>query len=276
MLRKTFANRPWWPEFAQGLRDGAPVLFAFFPLGISFGMYAVALGLEWWWAPITALIIYAGSMEFLAAGMLVAGTPLPTTAATALFVNARHVFYGLSVPLERIRNPLLRAYAIHALTDEAYAVLGAKPRDELTGPRMLAVAVSNHVYWAASTAVGALAATAIPFDLEFMGFAMTALFVVLTLEALKHSREAGLFAAALLIGIAAAVLVPELMLLLALVAYAAVALAVAWARRRGHGSRGTSIPAEAAGEPGADAARKPGADAAPEPRADAPGTEEVS
>lgn len=232
---------PWWPEFRLGLRDAVPVFFAFFPLGVSFGMYAVALGLDWWWAPITALIVFAGSMEFLAAGMLVAATPLGTVATTALLVNARHVFYGLSVPLERIRNPLLRGYAIHALTDEAYAVLGAQERDALTGPRMLAVAVSHHFYWVASTALGALAATAIPFDLEFMGFAMTALFVVLALEALKRNREFGLFAAALVIGVAMALVAPEAMLLLALVVYALLALAVVWLRRRGRGSRGAPI-----------------------------------
>ncbi|WP_185714959.1 AzlC family ABC transporter permease [Gulosibacter macacae] len=222
----------WWPEFRKGLADGAPVFFAFLPLGLSFGMYGVALGLEWWWVTLTGLIIFAGSMEFLAVGMLVAGAPIASAATTALFVNSRHVFYGLSVPLERIRNPIARAYAIHALTDEAYAVLGSKPRDELTGPRMLAVGASTHFYWTASTTVGALAASLIPYDLSFMGFAMTALFVVLTLEALKQNREIGLFGAAVLIGLLGNLLAGELMLLLSLVVYFFVALIVV-SRRRG-------------------------------------------
>ncbi|XGU21188.1 AzlC family ABC transporter permease [Rhodococcus sp. 3Y1] len=50
-------------------------------------------------------LIYAGSLEFLAVGMVAAMTPLPYVALTALLVNFRHVFYALSFPLERFATP---------------------------------------------------------------------------------------------------------------------------------------------------------------------------
>lgn len=219
-------------DVRQGLVDSFPVLFAFLPLGLSFGMYAVAMGLDWYWAAVTALFVFAGSLEFLAVSMLLTATPLATVATTTLFVNARHVFYGLSVPLERIRPLPARLYAIHALTDESYAVLGSKNPAELTPTRMLTVQISTHFYWAGSVLVGALAATAIPFDLSFMGFAMTALFVVLALEALKRSREFGLAAAALVISVIAAIVASEAMLVASMLIYLMVALAVVLVRRR--------------------------------------------
>lgn len=219
-------------DVRQGLVDSFPVLFAFLPLGLSFGMYAVALGLDWYWAPITALFVFAGSLEFLAVPMLLTGAPLPAVATTTLFVNARHVFYGLSVPLERIRPLPLRLYSIHALTDESYAVLGSKNPDELTPTRMLTVQISTHFYWTTSVMVGALAATAIHFDLSFMGFAMTALFVVLALEALKRSREFGLAAAALVVAVIVAMVASEAMLVASMLIYLVIALAVVLVRRR--------------------------------------------
>ncbi len=219
-------------DVRQGLVDSFPVLFAFLPLGLSFGMYAVAMGLDWYWAAVMALFVFAGSLEFLAVSMLLTAAPLATVATTALFVNARHVFYGLSVPLERIRPLPARLYAIHALTDESYAVLGSKNPAELTPTRVLTVQISTHFYWTGSVLVGALAATAIPFDLSFMGFAMTALFVVLALEALKRSREFGLAAAALVVAVIAAMVASEAMLVASMLIYLMVALVVVLVRRR--------------------------------------------
>ena len=214
------------------MRDAGVIFLGYFPLGLSYGMFAVALGLDWWWATIAAAAIYAGSIEFLVAQMLAVGAPLTTAATTALFVNVRHIFYGLSVPMERIRNPFLRAYTIHTLTDEVYAVLSAQPRDEVTPARMFGAGITSHFYWVFSSTVGALCAAIIPFDLSFMGFAMTALFAVLAMDAVRKSREYGLLLAAIAIGLAALFVVRDLMLITALVTYAVLAFVVASLRRR--------------------------------------------
>lgn len=220
------------PEFRRGVQDALPIALGYVPLGISYGAFAVSVGLPSEWTILTAVFIYAGSMEFLAASMLVAGAPLGQGAATALFVNSRHVFYGLSVPMERVRPLWLRIYAIHALTDETYAVLATKPAAELTGPRILAAALSAHAYWVVGTVIGAILAEALPFDLSFMGFAMTALFVVLAIDAVRAGREWGLFLAAVVIGLVGVLVLGEWMLVGALCAYAVAALAVVLRRRR--------------------------------------------
>lgn len=219
-------------DVRRGLRDALPVALGYVPLGISYGMFAHSVGLPWWLSTITALVIYAGSMEFLAAGMLVGGVPLASAATTTLFVNSRHLVYGLSVPLERVRNPLLRAYTIHALTDEMYAVCTSLPRHELTGPRMVAIAVSAQSYWVGGTALGGLLATLLPFDLSFMSFAIVALFVILAINAAKASGEWWLLLAGLGIAVIAAVLAGEATMFVGLLGYCALAVVVVLLRRR--------------------------------------------
>lgn len=219
-------------EFRRGLRDTVPVALGYLPLGLSYGLFAVSIGLPWWWVTITAIVIYAGSMEFLAAGMLVGGAPLTQAATTTLFVNSRHIFYGLSVPLERVRNPFARFYCIHALTDEVYAVCSGVGRDHLTGPRILAISIASHSYWVTGSTLGAIFASILPFDLSFMGFAMTALFAILAINAAKVSREWGLFGASALIGILAIVFVKDAMLLVGLIVYCALVVAIVLCRRR--------------------------------------------
>jgi 4-azaleucine resistance transporter AzlC len=186
-------------------------------------------------------------MEFVAAGMLVAGAPLATAATTALFVNSRHLVYGLSVPLERVRNPILRAYTIHALTDEMYAVCISLPRAELTGPRLVAIAVSAQFYWVFGTTLGAVFAALVPLDLSFMGFAIVALFVILAINAAKASGEWLLLAAGLAVAVVAAFVAPEAMMFVGLIAYCVVAVGVVLVRRR-HGSHPTTAPQFIPGE----------------------------
>ncbi len=84
------------------------------PLGLAFGLLLVQSGFHWWWAPIFSLTIYAGSLEFLAIGLVLAVTPLASIAMTTLLVNFRHVFYALSFPLHRVRGKAARLYSMYA------------------------------------------------------------------------------------------------------------------------------------------------------------------
>lgn len=219
-------------EIKAGLKDGLTIAWAYLPFGMSYGMYAHSQGLPWWLAAITALLIFAGSVEFLVAGMLAAAAPVAAVATTTFLVNSRHLVYGLSVPLERIKNPWLRAYAIHCLTDEMYAVCTSLPRAVLTPRRMLAIGASGHLYWVGGTFIGSIIALFLPFDLSFMEFAVVALFVVLALEAARVSGEWWMLAGGLAIASAAAFVVPQATLLVGLVGYCVLATVVL-ARRRG-------------------------------------------
>ncbi|WP_244305434.1 AzlC family ABC transporter permease [Kitasatospora cheerisanensis] len=125
--------------------DTLGVGLGLYPLGVAFGVLLVQSGFDWWWAPVFSLLIYAGSLEFLAIGLFLALTPLASVAVTTFLVNFRHVFYGLSFPLHRVRGRAAKAYSVYALTDEAYALAAARPG--LTGRRIVAVQAFCQAYW---------------------------------------------------------------------------------------------------------------------------------
>lgn len=95
------------------------------PLGLAFGVLLVQSGCAWYWAPLFSLLIYAGSMEFLAIGLLLVGTPWSSLKVTSFFVHFRHLFYGLSFPLKRTPP------------------IATKPRSSVSGRRALAVAATG-------------------------------------------------------------------------------------------------------------------------------------
>ena len=90
-------------EIRRGLAAAAPGGLGLIPLGLALGVLISQAGFDWWWAPLFSLLIYAGSMEFLAIGLLGAVTPLYSLAAATFLVNFRPVIYVLSFPIESIR-----------------------------------------------------------------------------------------------------------------------------------------------------------------------------
>ncbi|MBB2914301.1 4-azaleucine resistance transporter AzlC [Streptosporangium becharense] len=218
-------------DFAAAAADTASVGLSLFPLGISFGILVVHTGLDWWWAPVFTAVVYAGSLEFLLLGLVATVTPLGQIAVTALLVNLRHVFYALSFPLSRVRPPG-RVYATFALTDEAYALTAGGRARSWSGARILWMQLFCQGYWVGGATVGALAGSLIPFTLHGLDFALTALFVVLTIDAWRAQRDlpAPLLAAA---GFAvAALLVPGQVLPAAMALFTVGVLARYALRRR--------------------------------------------
>ncbi|MGW3346645.1 AzlC family ABC transporter permease [Nonomuraea rubra] len=192
-------------DFTAAAADTASVGLSLFPLGVSFGVLVVHAGLDWWWATVFTAVIYAGSLEFLLLGLVAAATPLGQVAVTALLVNMRHVFYALSFPLRQVR-PLGRVYATFALTDEAYALTAGGRARGWSGARILWMQALCQAYWVGGATAGALAGALVPVTLHGLDFALTALFVVLTIDAWRDRRDlptpllaAASFAAALLL-----------------------------------------------------------------------------
>ena len=214
----------------MGLRDTWLVALGLVPLGLAFGLLMTQSGFAWWWTPIFSTVIYAGSMEFLAIDMVLAGAGPVTSAVTGFMVNFRHLFYGLTYPRSEIRRGALSAYATYALTDEVYAITSTF-RDRPSGPRLLTISVICQIAWVASGIVGALAGAVIPAGVEGFDFALTALFAVLAFEAFQASRDlsAPLIAGGL--ALAAAVVLPSQIIIVALVSYFLVLLLRFWAPR---------------------------------------------
>ncbi len=171
-----------------------PILTGFLFLGTAFGIYMDAAGFSPWLTIATSLIIYAGSMQFVTVELLLgAFNPIGALLLT-LMVNARHLFYGISM-LEKYKEAgNKRGYLIFGLTDETFSIncTVAVPREVDKNWFYFFVTLLNQCYWVAGTAIGALFGTLIQFNTQGLEFVMTALLVVLFLEQwLKEKNHTG-------------------------------------------------------------------------------------
>jgi 4-azaleucine resistance transporter AzlC len=160
-----------------------------FALGIGFGVLVTDHGLPWWLAPVISAVIFAGSVEFILVGMLAVSAPIAAIALTTFLVNSRHLFYGLSFPLHRVQGRLARAYSVFSLCDEAFAILSTKEASTLTSARMLWTQAGMHLSWAGGSLVGGLVGATLLQGVEGLAFVLTALFVVLTMDAFRARAD---------------------------------------------------------------------------------------
>ena len=166
---------------AKAFKLTIPVMCGYLFLGTAFGATLAQAGFGPAWALMMSGLVYAGSLQFVMVPLMASGAALVTVALTALMVNARHLFYGVSF-IDRFRHMgWLRPYMIYSLTDETYSVFCGLPGEESNGV-MLRVALYDHLYWITGSVVGAALAQQLPFDLTGIDFSMTALFIVICLE----------------------------------------------------------------------------------------------
>lgn len=206
-------------DISQGLRDTRAAAIGLIPLGLAFGLLMVQSGFSWWWTPIFSIVIYAGSMEFLAISMVTGATAVASL-VTGFMVNFRHIFYGLTFPRHRIHSRLGRAYSTYALTDETYAIVSSLPTDDRpTGARILTIQIFCQALWVGGGIVGALAGQVIPSTVQGMEFALVALFVVLAMDSFRNNQDFSLPLSAAMVGILAAAFAPGQLLMVALSVY---------------------------------------------------------
>lgn len=221
-----------------GIAEAWPVAIGLVPLGLAFGVLVTQTGFAWWWTPVFSILVYAGSMEFLAIGLVMAHTGLLGSAVTAFMVNFRHIFYGLTFPRDvigarpggsRVLRWLGRAYSTYALTDEAYAIASARPPGmPLRGARLLTIQLFCQLSWVVSGIVGALAGRGLPEGLVGFEFALTALFTVLAMDAFRLNRDWSLPLSALACVAVGWLINPGQMLVIGLMLYFCVLLARVW------------------------------------------------
>ena len=165
--------------------DTIPVMAGYLVLGLGFGIMLKSAGYGIVFAFIMSLSIYAGSMQYVAVSLLTGGASLVTTALTTLMVNARHLFYGISM-LDRYKGVGKRkAYLIFALTDETYSLVchdNPMVKDEDRKNYYLLVSLFDHIYWIAGSVLGAVAGTVLKFNTEGIDFVLTALFITIFVE----------------------------------------------------------------------------------------------
>ncbi|MDT0446205.1 AzlC family ABC transporter permease [Streptomyces johnsoniae] len=207
-------------------KDSLGVGLAFLPLGLAFGALVTRSDLPWWWAGLSAALIFGGSFEFLLIGLVTSAAPLAAIALSAFMVNVRHAFYALSFPLHRVNGRLGKAYSTYVLCDEAYALTTDEQARSWPSRRILWLQLLLHLYWTGGSTAGALLGPLVPDSVTGLDFALTALFTVLALDAVRNVRgDLPTPALALLSALAARLLFPDQMLLAAFALFTAGLLA---------------------------------------------------
>ena len=194
----------------HAFKASIPVLLGYVTIGFGFGLLAVNSGYPWWFALLMSVFVYAGAAQYIGIGLFAAGASLAEIALVTLIVNLRHAAYGLSLIKTFGKHPRARPYLVFALTDETYALLSsASEKDRADGGFLLMVSGFNQLYWVLGTAIGALAGALIPYKIEGLNFALTAMFIVLAVEKALKLRKALPFLVAGLSTIAAKFLVGD-------------------------------------------------------------------
>lgn len=179
--------------FKAALPYTLPICVGFLFLGMSYGFLMRSKGFSFIYPMLMSLFIFAGSMEFLTVNLLLSAfNPLYAFFLT-LMVNARHLFYGISM-LEKYKNTgWKKFYLIYGMCDESFTIncTVTLPPEVDKGWFMFFVTLLNHLYWVTGATLGALLGYVVHFDTTGIEFVMTALFVVMFINQWEESREHG-------------------------------------------------------------------------------------
>ena len=163
------------------LLDTIPVLTGYLFLGMGFGILLNEKGYGFIWSFFMALFMFAGSGQYLAVDLLATGASLLTTAIATLLVNARHLFYGISLLNTYKGMGIKKLYMIFGLTDETYSLVSQNndlPDDDRR-EYCFWVTLFDQIYWIAGCVLGSLTGALLPINFEGIEFVLTALFVTM-------------------------------------------------------------------------------------------------
>ncbi|WP_010257610.1 AzlC family ABC transporter permease [Treponema primitia] len=230
--------------FISAVKYSFPVLLGYLAIGIAAGLLLVDAGYPWWLSLIMSVVMYAGAGQYIAVGLFAAGAGLLEAALVQLVVNARHIAYGLTMFKRFNAAGPYKFYLIFALTDETFALLSSLPEDKNQDPRaksrfMFLVALLDHAYWTFGAVIGALLGTLIPFSMEGISFALTALFIVLMIEQILRVKRPKPFIISALAAILGVAFLPSRLSLLSAMVIALVTVQLLTGKRPVEAGTGT-------------------------------------
>jgi 4-azaleucine resistance transporter AzlC len=168
-----------------------PVFTGYLVLGAAYGILMNSKGLSLIWILIASIFVFAGSMQFVAVSLLAAGfDPLGAFIMT-LMVNARHLFYAISM-LGKYRNlGKVKPYLIFSLTDETFSILCSTQAPEGIDRKWFYFFISflDHMYWITGSLLGGILGSMIKFNTKGIDFVLTALFVVIMINQWKSTKN---------------------------------------------------------------------------------------
>ena len=158
---------------------------------MSYGFLMRSKGFSVFYPMRMSFFIFAGSMEFVTVNLLLSAFDPVRGFFLALMVNARHLFYGISM-LDKYKDMgWKKFYLIYGMCDESFTINCSvtPPPDVDKGWFMFFVTLLNQVYWVSGATLGALLGYVIRFDTKGIEFVMTALFVVMFLNQWEETKD---------------------------------------------------------------------------------------
>lgn len=168
-----------------------PIFAGFWFLGMTYGVLMNASGFSFVYPLFMSMFIFAGSMEFITVSLLLAAFQPIQAFLMAVMINARHIFYGISM-LDKYRGTgAKKFYLIYGLCDESFSInfTADIPKDVDRGWFMFFVTLLNQIYWVSGSTLGGILGSLIKFDTGGIEFAMTAMFVVIFLDRLLNEKN---------------------------------------------------------------------------------------
>ncbi len=175
-------------ELSYAFPKTVPVMVGYLFLGMAYGILMKVNGYGIWWTAAISILVFAGSLQYLGITMLASAVHPVTALLMSLMINARHLFYGISMLGRYQAVKHRKAYLIFGLTDETFSIVcNEKIPDTLDHDRVYFwVTLLNHGYWVLGSVLGAVAGSFITFDTTGLDFALTALFVVIFTDQWKQ------------------------------------------------------------------------------------------
>lgn len=187
-----------------------PVMMGYVPLGAAFGVLAVKTGLSFYYIIALSVFVYAGAGQFLILALFSANASVLTIGVSVFLLNLRHMFYSLSMISSFKDIKFGKWYLIFSLTDETFALLKTtKIEHERKDKIYFIISFLNQIYWIVGTILGSIGANLINVGYKGIEFCLSALFVVLSIELYKESKNTKSLFLAFILGLFGMLFLPS-------------------------------------------------------------------
>lgn len=178
-------------SFRYSIKRSIPIMIGYLPVGVAYGILMENAGYDFIWSAFSSLFVYAGSLQMLMVSFLVNNIPIFTVIVTALLLNSRHIFYGISF-IEKFRNyGSWKYFLIYGMSDESYSLLCSYKDMENVDEKWVHIFSTGIIwaYWVLFSSLGGLIGKLITFNTEGIDFALTALFVVIFIDQIRENTS---------------------------------------------------------------------------------------
>lgn len=167
-----------------------PVLAGYLVLGFGFGLLLQSKGYSFWWAILMCVTIYGGSMQYVGVSILASGASIISTAIMSIMIQARHLFYGLTLLTKYKGTGKFKPYLIFSYTDETYSLVCSTevPENLNKGLYYFLMSSLNQCYWIIGGTIGAVFGQLVHINTAGVDFSMTSLFIVIVVDNLKKKK----------------------------------------------------------------------------------------